>query len=81
MPESISREELAVIIKEAIAQASHVHPLTPEETQWVRLAIQAEAERAELRKAIIHKSLAGLIWFGLVALGGYAFDFFTAHWK
>ena len=81
MSENITREELTLIIKEAIAQVTEVHPLTPEETQWVRLAIQAEAERAELRKAIIHKSLAGLVWLGLVALGGYAFDFFTAHWK
>lgn len=77
----LTREELALIIKEAIEQAANTHPLTPEETQWVRLAIQAEAERAELRKAIIHKSLAGLVWLGLVALGGWAFDFFTAHWK
>lgn len=77
----LTREELALLIKEAVAQATEVHPLTPEETQWVRLAIQAEAERAELRKAIIHKSLAGLVWLCLVAAGGYVFDFFTAHWK
>ena len=81
MSDQLTREELLLIIKEAITQATEVHPLTPEETQWVRLAIQAEAERAELRKAIIHKSLAGLVWLALVAAGGWAFDFFTAHWK
>ena len=49
MSEHLTREELLLIIKEAITQATEVHPLTPEETQWVRLAIQAEAERAECR--------------------------------
>jgi hypothetical protein len=41
MTEYLSREELALIIKDAVAQATSVHPLTPEETQWVRLAIQS----------------------------------------
>lgn len=81
MIDHLTREELALIIKEAVSQAAEVHPLTPEETQWVRLAIQAEAERAALRKAIIHKSLASLAWLALAWLGGYVLDIFSVHWK
>jgi hypothetical protein len=45
------------------------------------MAIQAEAERAKLRKAIIEKSLAGLVWIAIVAAGGWIADYVVAHWK
>ena len=76
-----TRLELISLVKTAVNEAVEQHPLTPDEVHWVRMAIQAEAERAELRKAIIQKSLAGLVWLGIVAAGGYLVDFFTAHWK
>ena len=76
-----TRLELISLVKTAVNEAVEQHPLSPEEVHWVRMAIQAEAERAELRKAIIQKSLAGLVWLGIVAAGGYLVDFFTAHWK
>ena len=55
--------------------------LSPDEIHWVRMAIQAEAERASLRKAIIEKSLAGLMWIAIVAAGGWLVDFVTSHWR
>jgi len=76
-----TRLELAQIVKHAVSEAVEAHPLSPDEVHWVRMAIQAEAERAELRKAIIHKSLAGLVWVCLVAAGGWFADFFIRHWK
>ena len=76
-----TRLELVQLVKDAVSEAVEAHPLSPEEVHWVRMAIQAEAERAELRKAIIQKSLAGLVWIAIVAAGGYLVDFFTAHWK
>ena len=76
-----TRLELISLVKTAVNEAVEQHPLTPDEVHWVRMAIQAEAERAELRKAIIQKSLAGLVWLGIVAAGGYLVDFFTSHWK
>ena len=79
--ENLTKEDLLAMLKEALNEAVDAHPLSPEEVHWVRMAIQAEAERAELRKAIIQKSLAGLVWIGIVAAGGYLVDFFTAHWK
>lgn len=76
-----TKQELLALLKEVVTEAVESHPLTPEEIQWVRLAIQAEAERAALRKAIIEKSLAGLIWAGLATGGGYLINWFMSHWK
>lgn len=73
--------ELIQLVRDAVSQAVEAHPLSPEEIHWVRMAIQAEAERAELRKAIIQKSLAGLAWMALSGIGVWAIGFFTDHWK
>ena len=45
--------------------------LNPDEQRWVRLAIEREARRAALARAVIEKSLSGLVWAGLIA-GGVA---------
>lgn len=76
-----TRLELVQLVKNAVSEAVEAHPLSPDEVHWVRMAIQAEAERAEYRKAIIQKSLAGLVWIGIVAAGGWFADFFVSHWK
>jgi len=76
-----TKENVTDLIKEAVADALRVHPLSIEEVKWVRLAIQAEAERAELRKAIIEKSLAALIWSGVVGITGYIAANLQTHWK
>jgi hypothetical protein len=81
MTTPLSKDELAALIKEAVEQTIQSHPLTTDELHWVRMAIKAEAERAELRKAIIHKSLAGLVWAGLATGGVYFVNFITSHWK
>ena len=78
--QDLSKEELLSLFKEAFSEAVEVHPLTPDEVQWVRLAIKAEVERAELRRAIIEKTLTGLVWTALCALGVYFVDWFQAHW-
>jgi len=63
-----TKSELITLLKEAVLEAVEHHPLTDEEIQWVRMAIKAEAERAALRKAIIEKTLAGLVWMLIVGL-------------
>lgn len=79
--ENITEAKLVELIKQAVNQSIESHPLSSEEIQWVRLAIQAEAQRAELRKAIINKTLAGLVWIGIVAAGGWVVDYVASHWK
>lgn len=53
--------------------------LTDDEQRWVRMAIQKEAQSIELRKAIIEKTLGGLVWALLLGLGYLIADFFKNH--
>ena len=76
-----SKEELIQLLKDVVTEVVEAHPLSQDEIQWVRLAIQAEAERASLRKAIIEKTLAGLIWSCLCGAGLYAVNILKDHWK
>jgi hypothetical protein len=76
-----TKQELANLVKQAVNEAVESRPLSPEEVQWVRMAIQADAQRAELRKAIIQKSLAGLAWMALAGFGTWVVGFVADHWK
>jgi hypothetical protein len=75
-------EERAILIAEIVAavriRASDVD-LSQDEQRWVRMAIQREAERAALRKAVIEKTLAALIWSGLLALGTMVASWSVQH--
>ena len=75
------RQELVSLVTTAVESVVVNNRLSPDEIHWVRMAIQAEAERASLRKAIIEKSLAGLMWIAIVAAGGWLVDFVTSHWR
>jgi len=77
----IDKEELVALLKRVVTEAVESHPLSDDEVQWVRMAIKAEADRAALRKAIIEKSLAGLVWICIVGAGGWLADYVVAHWK
>ena len=53
--------------------------LNAEEQQWVKNAIKAQNDMERLRKAIIEKTLAGLIWAAILGLGYLIVDFFRNH--
>ena len=53
--------------------------LDREEQQWVRNAIKAQNDMERLRKAIIEKTLAGLIWAAILGLGYLLVDFLRNH--
>lgn len=55
-------------VRQTVAEL-HGACLNPDEQQYVRLLIAREARRAKVAQAIIEKSLAGLVWAGLVAIG------------
>ena len=82
----MNEAERAQFIKD-IAAALRVHEdggtyLTTEERQWVKLAIQSEAQSIQMRKAIIEKTLAGLVWAAIVAIGYLLIDYAKNHgWK
>jgi hypothetical protein len=73
------RAELAAEIAAAIRIRSTDAGLSEEEQRWVKLAIQAEAQRIEFRKKVIEKTLLSLIWAGMVGLGYIVLVWATNH--
>lgn len=73
------RAQFVADVAAAIKASEGAPILTEEEQQWVRLAIQKEAQSIRLRQAVIEKTLAGLVWSGLVGLGYVIVDFLKNH--
>lgn len=73
------RDELVAEIAAAVRVRSTDAGLTEDEQRWVRMAIQREAQSIELRKAIIEKSLAGLVWMLILGIGSVFVSWATAH--
>jgi hypothetical protein len=67
--------ELTSVLRERRAE----NILSPEELAWVKNAIKAQNDMEKLRKAIIEKTLAGLIWAAILGLGYLVVDFFRNH--
>ncbi len=53
--------------------------LDREEQQWVRNAIKAQNDMERLRKAIIEKTLAGLVWAAILGVVYLFVDFLRNH--
>jgi len=62
----------------AIDKASH-GTLTEEERTWVKLTIQKEAQNIKLRQAVIEKTLSGLMWAVIVAIGAFIASELSNH--
>ena len=73
------RAEFAAEIAAAIRIRSTDTGLSEEEQRWVKMAIQREAQSIELRKAIIEKTLIGLVWLVVLGFGALIVDFAKAH--
>lgn len=79
--DGMTKDDLVELLKQVVLEAVEAHPLSDEEVQWVRMAIEAEAKRAAFRKAVIEKTFLGLMSSALLGICMYAFDFFRSHWK
>ena len=77
----IDKEELILLLKEVIQEAVESHPLSDEEVQWVRMAIEAQAQKKAFRQAVIDKTMVGLMSAGLLWLGSKMVEVVMAHWK
>ena len=73
--------ELVELLKAAVVQAVEVHPLTDEETTWVRMAIKAEADRAAFRKAVIEKTVGALFVMAVIGVCGLIWTGIKDHLK
>jgi hypothetical protein len=78
----MNNEERAQLIAE-ISAAIHIRNtdvgLTADEERWVRQAIEAQAQAQAMRKAIIEKTLAGLVWAAVIGLGVLVMTFLKEH--
>lgn len=77
----MTKEDLVALLKEVVLEAVEAHPLSDEEIQWVRSAIELQAQRKAFRQAVIDKTLIGLISAGVLWIGAKFIEFFIAHWK
>lgn len=73
------RDQFIADIATAVRVRSTDVNLTEDERRWVRMAIQKEAQAIELRKAIIEKSLTGLVWMAILGFGSILMSWATAH--
>lgn len=79
--EGINKQELLELLKEVIAEVIEQHPLTDDEVQWVRLAIQEQARKAAFRQAVIDKTLLGLLSSGILWAMYQIVDVIRNHWR
>ena len=70
------RAQFIADITEAIKASSN---LSDDEVRWVKLAIHKQEQSIKLRQAIIEKTLGGLVWTALAALGYILIDFVKNH--
>ena len=70
------RTQLIADIAEAFKASS---TLSDDEVRWVKLAIHRQEQSIKLRQAIIEKTLGGLVWTALAALGYILIDFIKNH--
>lgn len=73
-------EERAQFVSDVASAIRLAEPtLSDDEQRWVRMAIQKEAQSIALRKAIIEKTLGGLVWAAIVGLGLILLDSARLH--
>ena len=76
----MTADERAEFIADLVVAVHRGAPcLTDDEQRWVRQAIQIQVERAQLRRAVIEKSITSLIWLAICGLGWMFLGWATNH--
>ena len=75
----MSPEDRAILISDITNAIKGASSLSDEEHRWVKMAIQKEAQSIELRKAIIEKTITGLIWLCILGIGSVFLGWATQH--
>jgi hypothetical protein len=73
------RDRLISDIATAVRIRSTDAGLSEEEIHWVRNAIKLQEQSLKLRQAVIEKTLSGLVWMALAAIGAMIVSWATAH--
>lgn len=61
--------QLPGMVTEAVEHALSNRALTPEQAEWVRLAVESAGKKAAFRNAVIEKTLSGLLILFIAAVG------------
>lgn len=82
MDNQIKLDEIVKKLDEVIQHFAEVKDAHAAEHEWVKLAIQKEAQTIALRRAIIEKTLGGLVWAAIVGFGIIILSYFENHgWR
>ena len=73
------RHQLIADIAEAIKPSQPRLELSEDEVRALKLLIKRQEQSIELRRAIIEKSLTGLIWSAIVFVGYMIKEWLTLH--
>lgn len=73
------QDEIVALLERLVEKMES--PQHEEEHQYIRLAMAREAKREKLYDAIIEKSIAGLAWALLVAVGSSVWMYIKDHLK
>ena len=73
------QEQIICLLEKLVERTDS--PQHDEEHQYIRLAMAREAKREKLYDAIIEKSIAGLAWAFLVAVGSSIWMYIKDHLK
>jgi len=65
----IVEETMRDTIKSAVQDAMPTALLTDEQHKWVQLAIEREGQSIAFRRAVIEKTLLGLVWATIAGAG------------
>lgn len=79
MNEHIRTQEdlrISLLVKAVVTESLRESNLSEEEQRWVRLAIKREARIEAFRTAVIEKTLTGIIWAAVVAVGYALWEYF-----
>lgn len=68
-------DRIPPLIEAAVKGYLAGHALTEDERRYVKEALKAQAQRAEMRQAIIEKSLGGLVWALIIGLGAAVWQY------
>ena len=69
-------------VEVAVTRALAGRVLTSTEVQWLQLAVEKEAQSVKMRRAIIEKTLTGLVWVVLGWIGLAVLDYLRLRgWK
>lgn len=74
-----THEDLPEMISSAVAKHLEERALSPEQRQFLLMLIKREERRDALRKAVIEKTVTGLMWSLVVAAGVILREWFQSH--